>query len=195
MSFNIMECLRLEKGLPAVQQTDPDLQIVEPDSGLPDETRFLHAAIPSILTALYRYSRGDEGAAAILNVEQRTGWADHLFGEHKQTVIDRISGYSYSDPLEMENKLNELYKTAVLLIRSHLPEHAELMSVKKFMSAQQMNILPYLPPNLRIGAMLDDDTYDDDTHKMNDFFSNLMHSLGNQFSADERDADLREHNI
>ncbi len=195
MSFNIMESLRLEKGLPAVQQTEPDIQIVEPDSGLPDDRRFLHVAIPSILTALYRYSRTDEGAAAILNDEQRTGWDDHLFGAHKQTVNERIASYSYTDPSEMENKLNDLSRTAVQMIRRNLPEHAELISVKKFMSAQQMNILPYLPPDLRMGEMLDDDTYDDDTNKMTDFFSNMMHSLGKQFSADEKDTDLREHNI
>ena len=195
MYINIMESLRLERGLPAMPQTEPDLQVVESDTGEPDDLRFLRAAIPSVLTGLYRFSRSDSGASAILNEEQRAGWVTHLFGDNKDTVVERISGYCYYNATETEDKLNELAKNAVRTIKMNIPADADMLEVKKFMTAQQKNILPYLPEGLRIGSLLEDDTYDDDTHKTNDFFSNLMHSLGNKFTADEKDKDITEPNI
>ena len=55
--------------------------------------------------------------------------------------------------------------------------------VISYMKDQRNNILHYLPAALQLGALLDDDTLDDHTHKMDGPISGLMHSIEKAFSG------------
>ncbi|HVX48921.1 MAG TPA: hypothetical protein VHB48_02150, partial [Chitinophagaceae bacterium] len=56
------------------------------------------------------------------------------------------------------------------------------VAVSNFMKAQRDNILHYLPASLQIGKLLDDETLDDRTNKMDGPVSGFMHTIEKVFS-------------
>ena len=185
MSTNLLETVQTQMGYPALQKIDPNTQMVTADNSTPDEHLFSQAAIPGILTALYKYSRTDEGAENILQGTISTDWLDILFGDNKKSVIQKIAFYSNFPGEITEIKLNTIAVNAVNNIKKKVPAEATIHDVKKFLADQSPDILLYLPASLQMGEILNDNTLDDRTNKMEGPLSSLMRGIGGKFSDDE----------
>lgn len=183
MSVNLIETVQKNLGYPALQKIDPNTQAVVEDENTPNEDRFSQSAIPATLTALYKFAQTDSGAADVLRGDSSTNWADKIFPENSREVFNTIASYSGKSPDLLRLKLNEIAAEAVKITRSELPADATVKDVKLFFSNQRNNILPYLPAALNMGNLLNDDTLDDNTNKMEGPISSLMHSIGSAFST------------
>jgi hypothetical protein len=186
MSLNLLEAVQTELGYPPLQKIDPNTQMVKEDDTVPDEHRFSQASIPAVLTALYNYSRSDEGATHILNADPATYWTDVIFTDNKTAIVQHIANYANYTTEHAAEKINSIASCAVGIIwKEELPEDASLQDVKRYMSSQLPNILPYLPAVLQLGELLHNNTLDDRTNKMEGPFSNFMRSIGGRFSNEE----------
>ncbi len=185
MSVNLLESIQIEMGYPPLQKVDPNTQRVEGNDSSSNEEQFSQAAIPSVLTALYRYSRTDEGADNILQGSVSTNGASMIFEDNEETVIQKIADYSNYTVAETRTKINTITAAAVHLIKEHLPAEPAIHDVKTFLAGQKNNFLPYLPASLQIGELLHDNTLDDSTNKMGGLLSGLMHTIGDKFSDGE----------
>jgi hypothetical protein len=185
MSFNLLEAVQTELGYPELQKIDPNTQVVKEDETTPDEHRFSQASIPAVLTALYNYSCTDVGAKDILHADPATHWGDKIFTDNKMTIVQHIAGYANYTTEHVIEKINVIASSAVGIIWKELPENAAMHHVKKLMSNQLPNILPYLPAVLQMGELLHNNTLDDRTNKMEGPFSNFMRSIGSGFSNEE----------
>ena len=189
MSLSLLEAVQAELGYPALQKIDPNTQVVKEDDTTPDEHRFSQAGIPAVLTALYNYSCTDVGAATILEADPATQWADLIFSDNQQAVVQHIAEYSNQTAENVTAKLNGIASSAVGIIWKELPEGATIHHVKKMMSSQLPNILTYLPAALQMGELLHNNTLDDRTNKMEGPLSNFMRALGSGFSKEESASD------
>lgn len=192
MAINISEKVQENLGYPPLVKIDPNShsnQDKPVDSSNGSTHTFSQAAIPAVLTALYKYAQTDEGAAQVLSGNNSTDWAALLFNDTMGTVqlFDDYTREMNDDP---RGKTNAIAAEAVRLAKEELKEDATTRQVKDFFSNQRNNILVYLPPSLHIGSLLNDDTLDDNTNKMEGPISSLMNSIGNAFNnpADESDA-------
>jgi hypothetical protein len=183
MSVNLIEIVQKNLGYPALQKIDPNTQVVVEDEKTPDEDRFSQAAIPATLTALYKFAQSDSGAAEVLRGDSSTNWADKIFPENRREVFNTITSYSGKSPDILRLKLNEIAAEAVKITKSELHADAAVKDVKLFFNNQRNNILLYLPAALNMGGLLNDDTLDDNTNKMEGPISSLMHSIGSAFST------------
>lgn len=165
MSINLLERIQIDMGYPSLRRIDPAAQEMIDINSPPCEMRFCQAAIPATLTALYKYSRTDDGAGKILIGNILTHWSYILFGRSRKLVFHKISIYSYHTSDSTNNKMKEIAEKAVFVTKDALPKNASLKEVKFFLAGQRINILPYLPPVLMMGRMLDDDTLDDRTRE------------------------------
>ncbi len=189
MSINLPEAVALKLGYPALQKIDPNMQqTTDPAEGA---GMFSQAAIPSVLTAMYRYVQSDEGAAAFLKADDSTGWMENIFGEHKKEAIESISSYSKQSGEDPVTKINAIATEAAKLAKENLPVDASIMDVKKFFKDQQNNILLCLPASLGMGSLLNDDTLDDNTNKMEGPLSGLMRLIGSAFSGPVSDEQVK----
>ena len=182
MSINLLETVQQNLGYPALQKIDPNTQQVVLDDKTPAEDKFSQAAIPAVLTALYRYVQTDEGATAFLRGNNSTNWAGKIFDDNKKEVVQTISAYakqSNADPVE---KINAIATEAAKVVKENLSSDAGVKEVKLFFSNQKNNILLYLPAALNMGDLLHDTSLDDNTNKMEGPISSLMQSIGNAFS-------------
>lgn len=192
MSVNLLQTVQQNLGYPVLQKIDPNTQQVQEDVKTPDEHRFSQAAIPAILSALYKYVQSDDGAAKVLRGDNSTDWVSEIFHGNQRQVLETISSYSNQPGTVIKLKLNEIAAEAVHITKQRLPAAAGIKDVKSFYSGQRNTILLYLPAALNMGTLLEDDTLDDSTNKMEGPVSSLMHSIGAAFSTPVTKEDGKE---
>lgn len=177
MTVNILEKIQQNLGYPKIQNIDPTTQRV-----LANEHKFSQAAIPAVLTGLYRYVQKDEGAAEVLQVISSTAWLNKFFEADKNAVVQTIADYSLQSFEETETQMNAIANEAVKVVRENLPANTGIKEVKAILLNQRNNILSHLLPALNMGKYLHDDTIDDVTNKMEGPVSTLIKNIGSAFS-------------
>jgi hypothetical protein len=182
MSINLLQTVQENLGYPPLKKVDPNTQEVNNEPG----DRFSQAAIPSVLTALYKYSRADKNAETLLTAGPGTDWTVLIFTDNRHEVIQKIAAYSGHEVRNVVDKLNRIADEAVRVIREQVSSGG-VMDIKTALANSKNDVLPYLPASLQIGDALHDDTIDDRTHKMEGPVSSLMHAIGGSFSGSDSD--------
>jgi len=191
MSINLLETIQQNLGCPVLQKIDPNTQEVVGSNGAMVEHKFSQAAIPAIVVGLYRFVQSDEGALFFLTITTGEALADKVFENNKQSVIETIDAYANQPADDTATSINVIAGEALKVIRESLSANAGVKEVKSFFVEQRNNILLYLPPALKMGVLLDDNTLDDNIHKMEGPISSFMQNVSNLFSkpVDKKEAD------
>jgi hypothetical protein len=157
--------------------------IDQPNTG--NDHSFGQAAIPAILAAFSQYVQSDDGASDFLHNVHSGNWIQIIFGGREDNIVQAISRFSPQGNedyyLEMETIAGEIMKVT----KEQLPANATIKDVKDFFQNEKGNFLSYLLPELKVGVMLDNDSIDDKTHKMEGPVSGLIQSIGAAFDNDE----------
>lgn len=192
MSINLLETIQKNLGYPALQKIDPNTQQVVADNKTPDEHKFSQAAIPAVLTALYKYVQSDEGAEDFLRGDNSSSWVNKIFDDNKKEAVQTISAYAKQSNHDPIAKMNAIANEAVKVVKENLSADASIKEVKTFFNNQTNNILLYLPAELNMGELLHDSTLDDKTNKMEGPISSLMQTIGNAFSGPVSDEETKK---
>jgi hypothetical protein len=192
MSINLLETIQQNLDYPPLQKIDPNTQQVVEDDKTPDEHKFSQAAIPAVLTALYKYVQSDAGAEDFLRGDNSSNWVSKIFDDNKKEVIQKISAYAKQSNHDPVAKMNEIATEAVKVVKGTLTADAGIKEVKLFFSNQTNNILLYLPAELNMGELLHDTTLDDKTNKMEGPISSLMQNIGSAFSQPVSDEEIKK---
>jgi hypothetical protein len=186
MSTNITGLLQEALNSKPLQKVSPNTQEVEKSAAdTTNASKLQQAVISAVLTGLYKITRTHDGAEQVLGGNISTSWGDLLFGENKDALISRIVTYSVSSPAAVGGEIELAGNEALNIIRTNAAgsKTATADDVSTYIKDQRNNILQYLPAALQLGALLDDDTLDDHTHKMDGPVSGLMHSIEKAFSG------------
>lgn len=189
--MNLPDTLQQHFGFAPLIKIDPNTQEVIKDSKNPDPDRLGQAAIPAVLTGLYKFSETDEGASEILRGGYSTNWVEKLFGDQYDAVVERVAAYSFTPVAETESAMNNIAVKAAELSREHVASKTDpVLAIKEFLASQRKSILHYLPAAMQLGQLIDDDTVDDRTNKMDGPISSLMQNIGSGFSKTDHDEKL-----
>jgi len=180
MSVNLVEKTQKNLGYPELQKIDPNTQAPKNE---PTHGSFAQAAIPAVLTGLYKYAQTEDGAETILTVRSTDTWIEKIFTNDKETVIRKIADYSKETQSGIEEKLNDIAGEAIKIAKENMAEGAGIKEVKTFFNQQKDNILLHLVPALNMGTLLHDDTLDDSTNKMEGPVSSLIKNIGAAFAS------------
>jgi hypothetical protein len=192
MSINLLEAVQQNLGYPVLQKIDPNTELVEENNKTPDEDKFSQAAIPAVLTGLYKYVQTDEGATAFLNAGNENNWVNKIFDDKRKEAVQTISAYAHQSKQDPVAKMNAIANEAVKVVKENLSATPEAKEVKTFFANQKSNILLYLPTALHMGELLHDNTLDDNTNKMEGPISSLMNSIGAAFSSPVTDDEVKK---
>jgi hypothetical protein len=192
MSINLLETVQQNLGYPVLQKIDPNTELVMENDKTPDEDKFSQAAIPAVLTALYKFVQTDEGAAEFLNAYNGTTWVSKIFDDKRKEVVQTISAYALQFKQDPIAKMNAIANEAVKVVKENLTAAAAPKEVKTFFASQKSNILLYLPASLHIGELLDDNHLDDNTNKMEGPISSLINSIGGVFSSPVMEEEVKK---
>ncbi len=180
--MTILETVQQNLGYPALQKVDPNTNLIKEDTATPDEDKFSQAAIPAVLTGMYKYALTDDGANEILTSDGDEQWMSKIFDENKKEAIQIISSYSKQSSDDPLAKMNSIAAEAAKIVRDKIGANGTVKAVKEYFITQRNDILLYLLPILKMGDLLDNNTLDDETNKMEGPVSSLMNSIGEVFA-------------
>lgn len=193
ISMNIIETIQQRLGYSTIEKVDPNTNQVKNEDVIGNTERLKHAAIASILAGFYKNTKSEQDANTLWSEKKPTDWTDVLFGEKTNEMIQKVAKFGYKANELAKNEMNKVGDVVMIVFLETTGEH-NATTLKKFISNQRNNILPYLPLELELGNIFNDNTMDDRTNKMEGPVSGLMHAIEKAFSLpqepkviDERD--------
>lgn len=181
MSVHLLQKVQQLLGYPELKKIDPNNDNLSA-AGEPTRHIFSQAAVPAVLTAMYKYVQSDAGAEEVLRGDSSTNWVGKIFHGHYKDAVEKIQSFAADDTTDTTAKMNTIAVAAAGIVKQNLPAAAGIRDVKVFFLNQRNNILPYLPPELKLGDLLNDDTVDDNVNKMEGPVSSLIKGIGSAFS-------------
>lgn len=183
MSANLIETIQKNLGYPPLQKVDPVEHEVKNADNHTDREKLPQAAVPAVLAVLYKFTRSEKGRNIILSGTKRGSWLDAILQQKENAAVDKVAQYAGVSRDEAEDAMEVIADEAVRVAKESLGNNATQENLQKTVGDQRHNILVYLPAALQMGSLLEDDTLDDRTNKMEGPMSNLMHSIENKFSG------------
>ena len=182
MSTNIVEQIQTNLEYAPLQKIDPNHQEIKKVYLASSPEKLAQAAIPAVLAALYKFSKTDEGAAKIVHTANHEDWLKIFYSGKESEAVEKVAQYASVETGEAETHMENIADEAVRLVKENAGTDLSIDKVRTYLKDQRHNILVYLPADLSIGDLLDDDTIDDRTNKMEGPVSNFMHSIEKIFS-------------
>lgn len=188
MSINLIKILAQRQDQPDLPPVDPNTQDISAASATYTD-KLVQAAIPVVLTGMYKYSRDIHQADQLIDENFGRQWQDKLFGENRELITAEVASYADVSREEADAKLKEIFSQAVEVIKSSTG-NPDANTIAGLFTAQRNNILTHLPAAIGIGGFLEDDSLDDRTNKMHGPASSFMHTVEKVFSSSENPEDL-----
>lgn len=186
MANNLVETIQKNLGFPPLEKIDPNIQETKEKILREPQAKLAQAAVPAVLTALYRYTREDEASASILSVTDHTDWLGVIFEGKEDAAVEKVARYAGVTDKEAESAMENIADEAVITIKRSAGSHPTPATVKSFMNDQRHNILVHLPAAMQMGDLLNEESLDDRTNKMEGPISNLMHAIENKLSGSDQ---------
>ena len=183
MITNIVEVIQKNLGYPALQKVNPNSQEVKDVAGLSSGQKLAQSAITAVLAGLVKFTRSDNGANYILSNDTEQNWLELIYEGKQSEAVDKVAHYSNTSVKEAEDHMQRIAREAVKLIHESAGDKEKAEKIKTYMKGQRHNILLYLPAAMQLGDLLQDDTLDDRTNKMEGPISNMMHTIENKLSG------------
>lgn len=182
MPDNILEIIAQNLGYPALEKIDPNSQEPKhPEHNV--EEKIAQAAIPAVLAAMYKFSRTPEGQNYLSHSSpQSDDLLNNIYMGNASEAIRKVAEYAGISEPEAESRMEEIADEAVNIVRKAVSKGGS-EAVQKYMADQGHAILVYLPAALKMGDVLQDETIDDRTNKMEGPVSNWMHKIEKGFSS------------
>lgn len=166
----------------------PKLQKMDPNTRLPEDPTQYNALSQSVLIAflsgLYKATRNKENTEKIEAQLSGQNLLDTIF-EKQDEVIASIAGFAESTVEIVKGKLTEVADGYLQFMKQEVyaEERKSENYLQNLLSSERHNILACLPPDLKVGALLNDLAMEDDTNKMEGPISSVMHKIENLFST------------
>lgn len=185
MAINIVEEIQKKLGIPELQKIDPNTQEVKKPEDITPQNYLWQAAIPAVLLGLYKFTGDKDGNAAILSGSLSSNLLTAIFGKEEESAVAHVAEYTGNTNEYAAEKMELVAQHAVKVIRENISEKTD-GAVRQFLIDQRNNILVYLPAELQLGNVFDDNTIDDRTNKMEGPISSHMHWLQKFFPSTDR---------
>jgi len=180
---NIIQTVQENLQYPPLHKIQSNGKIGTAKNELTEIGKLAQSAIPAVLAALYRFSKIPESGVQLKrHTENESNWLPLLFAENENLVVDNISHYSGISTNRTKSHLQIITDESIKLIKENLGGNPSDADFEKWMKDQRHTILVYLVPELGIGDLLNDESLEDPTNKMEAPVSDFMHKIENNFS-------------
>jgi hypothetical protein len=189
MADSLIQTIEKNLGITPITKVDPNTQDVKSGVSQNETHSIDQAAIPASLAGLYKFSRTQGGAQAILSGSSDS-WVSTFFDQSTDDVVSHAAEFAGTSKDEAYQKMEVVAKEAVNVVRNNAKDGESLHS---YLQSQRREILTYLPAELHVGDMLGDNTLDDRTNKMEGPVSSFMQKLANLFDSTDKAPESKTH--
>jgi hypothetical protein len=186
MATHLVESIQKKLGFPPLLKIDPNIQEAKEKVLRQSQEKLAQAAIPAVLTALYKFTRTDEGCNTILQNADSESWLNTIYEGKQEMAVDKVSHYAGVSRELAESAMKKVANEAVISVKNSNGNHPTGGSIRSFMDVQRHNILVYLPAAMQMGDLLNDEALDDRTNKMEGPVSGFMHRIENMLSKGDK---------
>lgn len=177
----MIKTIQKNLGFGALDKIDPNTQQVPGEKQKMGKNALAQAAIPAILLGIFAQLEQDPDWLV-----QETTTSDSLetiFGSSAEPLVGRIEDYARMSDGHTGQELKHIAIECIRVIRKDIGEYPDAHIVNQFVHQHKPDIIQYLPPELGLGILLNNNNLDDRTGKMNGPVSNLMHQVEKAFNA------------
>lgn len=162
-------------------------QQIDAATGAPADMQSFNALEQAVtvtfLAAVYKSTRLKENAAIIAK-KTDAGKLLNLLFDDKFDAYQAIADYS-NQPLEPVKLQLTKVAGALINIVQQQPQETRAEYLQSTFTSERDHILTLIPSQLKIEKLLNDDTINDNTNKMQGPVSTLMHKIENTFSTSD----------
>jgi hypothetical protein len=181
--MTIIELIRTNLGYAPLQKIDPNKHEVKDEVNVSAREKLAQAAIPGVLIFLFKYILNDKGYKTILANDFPKGKLDTIFENKKKEAVSRIAQYAGISEQETAAEMEKITDVSISEVLKETGSDPTPEKMRSYLSSQRHTILTHLPAALQLGSLLQDDSLDDRTNKMEGPVSNTMHFIENLFSG------------
>jgi hypothetical protein len=178
---NVIEAVQKKLGYPPLQKIDPNIHDLK-DSTQTSGAKLAQAAIPAVLTFIYKLTHTEEGCKYIIETRGATDKPDMIFLDKGKEAAEMIAQYAGISTAVAKAEMEKIADEAINSIRESIGTNITKERLKVFMNHQRHNILVHLPAALQLGNLLGDEGLDDNTNKMEGPVSGFLHRIENILS-------------
>ena len=183
MTQSIVTALQEKMGFTAFEKIYPNLPQDRTDLKLnPATNHYTQAATITVLAGIYQCGSSIDGAAQLLEDKQEADLLQTIFGDREKDIINAVSYYGDKNIETTTELMKKVANEAVGVIKDSVGENVTSEKVVSYVTSQRHNIFVYLPPDLQLGKLINDNSIDDVTNKMEGPVSSLMHFFENMFA-------------
>lgn len=183
MSTNLIETIQKNMGYPPLRKIDPVEHEVKNVDERTTRERLAQGAIPAVLAVLYKFTRSEQGRNAVISGTKNGNWLDTILEQKEKQAVDKVAHYAGVSRAEAETAMENIAEETIRAVKESAGNKLTQEQIKTMIGNERHHILVYLPAQMQMGSLLEDDTLDDRTNKMEGPMSNLMHSIENKFSG------------
>jgi len=183
MAENIVTALEEKLGLPHFEKIDPNSPQGKRELLVnPTTNHYTQAAVIAVLVGIYKYGSSTEGAADLLTPGIENNLFEKLFGENEKELVKAVSYYGDKNYDSTHLLMQVIAKEAIEIIRKAVGGDPTPQKIVSYLAGQRHHILVHLPPDLKLGKLINDNSIDDTTNKMEGPVSGLVHFFENLFA-------------
>ena len=175
MVTNIVEAIQQKLGYPLLKKVDPNTQEIKDARKMSPEEKLPQAAIPAVLAAAIKYSDSKDGIN-LLTENKNENWLKTIYCGKETDAIKKVADYSGTNPDEAKKHMENISNEAVTILKS-VVKSSDAEKLRSFMNSQRHKILSHLPASMKIGEVLNEETFDDRTNKMEGPVSGFLHRI------------------
>jgi hypothetical protein len=175
MVTNIVEAIQKNLGYQPLKKVDPNTQEINEANKMSPEEKLSQAAIPAVLAAMIKYSDGKDGIN-LLSDNENKDWLGTIEGGKEQDAVKKVAEYAGVTPDEAKRHMENISNEAVRIVKD-IVKTADAEKLRSFMNSQRHSILSHLPASMKMGDVLNEETFDDRTNKMEGPVSSILHKI------------------
>jgi hypothetical protein len=196
--MNLLESVRKNLGYEPLQKVDPNIQEVKTTHEMTSDQKLAQAAIPAVLAGLIKYSDTNEGLNIITMGNE--DWLRLIFREKEPEVIQKVVQYSGVSTEQAADTMKKIAGVSVDVVKENVKKNFDAVKkitdvpygaykkdanaeesekLRSYMNSQRHSILNHLPATLEMGHLLNEESFDDRTNKMEGPVSSFLHKIEN----------------
>ncbi len=178
MVTDLIDAIQKNLGYPPLEKVDPNSQETKGAKKMSSAQKLPQAAIPAVLAAMIKYSDGTDGVN-LLTLNENRNWLGTFYGEKENEAVKKVADYAGVSADEAQRNMEDISNEAVRLVKESVKD-ADAEKLRSYMNSQRHTILSHLPAVLKMGDVLNEETFDDRTNKMEGPVSSFLHKIENR---------------
>jgi len=178
MVTNLVDAIQKSLGYPPLEKVDPNSQEIKGAKKMSSAQKLPQAAIPAVLAAMIKYSDGPDGIN-LLTLHENRNWLETFYGGKEKEAVKKVANYAGVSEDEAQRNMEDISNEAVRLVIDSV-KNADAEKLRSYMNSQRHTILSHLPAVLKMGDILNEETFDDRTNKMEGPVSSFLHKIENR---------------